>query len=89
MSDVKVIRRIRWDRIGYTIGGGTMFLAEAVSGNYPALLWCAVANGLAVLLFREQDKCLNAMETAVKMAMVIEAITNDKGEKNGNATAQS
>lgn len=87
MTEKKVIRRIRWDRIGFTIGSVAMLAAEAVSGNYPALMWCGVANLLMVLLFREQDKCMNAMENAVKMAMILHAVTNDEGDDDGDTQA--
>ena len=78
--------RVRWDRIGATALAVLLLIAEAMSGNYPALMWCGVSTLLMVLLFREQDRALNAMETAVKMAMVIKAIT---GDDDGDTKAQS
>lgn len=83
----KKIVRIRWDRIGYSVGMAGFFVAELLSGNYPALMWESVASLLMVLLFREQDKCLNAMETAVKMAMILEAVTDNKGDDDGDTAA--
>lgn len=80
--------RIRWDRIGASVLAGLLLIAETLSGNYPALLWCGVATLFMVLLFREQDKCLNAMETAVRCAMIIQAIT-DGDDKDGNTKTQS
>ena len=79
---------IRWDRIGASVLAGLLLVAEALSGNYPALIWCGVATLFMVLLFREQDKCLNAMETAVRCAMIIQAIT-DGDDKDGNTKTQS
>lgn len=89
MANKKRIVRIRWDRIGFTVLALLLFVAELMSENYPALMWEGIATLLMVLLFREQDKCLNAMETAVKMAMVIKALTDDDGEEDGNTTTQS
>jgi len=80
--------RIRWDRIGATVLAVLLLIAEVLSENYPAFMWCGVATMFMVLLFREQDKCLNAMETAVKMAMVVSALTND-GDEDGNDKTQS
>ena len=75
--------RIRWDRIGATVLAILLFVAEALSGNYPALMWEAIASGFMAMLFHEQDKCMNAMETAVKMAMVLKALT-DGDDDDGN-----
>jgi hypothetical protein len=80
--------RIRWDRIGSSLLAGLLLIAEFISGNYPALMWCGVATLFMVLLFREQDRCLNAMETAVKIAMVLNAVTNN-GDDDGDDTTQS
>jgi len=80
--------RIRWDRIGATVLAVLLLIAEVMSENYPAFMWCGVATMFMVLLFREQDRALNAMETAVKMAMVIKAITDNDGDNDGDNTTQ-
>lgn len=81
----EVITRIRWERIGSTVLAGLLLVAEFLSGDYPAFMWCGVSTLLMVLLFREQDRCHNAMETAVKCAMIIKAITGDKDDDDVKA----
>jgi hypothetical protein len=89
MTEQKRKVRVRWDRIGMSVLSALLLLAEFMSENYPAFMWCGVSTLLMVLLFREQDKCMNAMENAVKMAMLLHAVANDKGDDDGDNQAQS
>ena len=85
MSNDKRKIRIRWDRIGASVLAGLLVIAEFISGDYPAFLWCCLATLFMVLLFREQDRCHNAMETAIKCAMIIKAITGDDNDDDVKA----
>lgn len=85
MTKEKILH-IHWDRIGMTALAVLLFLAEALSGNYPALMWEAIASLFMYLYFKEQDKCLNAMLTAVKCAEIIKVLTD--GDKDGDTTTQ-
>jgi hypothetical protein len=85
MSNQRRIR-IRWDRIGASVLAVLINILQLVSQNYTALVWSVVATIFMVLYFREQDDCMNAKETAVRLAIIIKSIT--EGDDDGDTETQ-